>query len=569
MVDVEITLTYNSYMGTASYYWNLNHDSIYLTASPKTNYQFIGWYTNGYQLSRYNPFTYMPIQDMTIEARFEPIYTITTNVNGNGSIQYTRSNSDRNDVEFSVIPDENYHFVKYVASNIEYRGTPLNLHLSENITITAYFEEDDILYINPISNIDYASFYISNNGVHAGTTVTVFARPLADYLFVKWEDDVTDNPRQFTIDANITPMAIYQRMPDEPNIYPFRCYIKDQLHLTDAPKSFLRVESFDTKTDLMTNANSTINVVDVSTNINNGDILVLYDPRGTTIYQGVIKSIQDKQITCSQMQSFYKGNWVYNHHSSSTLEEEIAYLLTQYSQGKMYGSTWTDTLVAQRLGGITVQYVGSTSANLPTDKDYSVADMEKFIYSLYEDYGIIFDFEINFSGTNYVTIKVPDFDTIKVGNNMYAISNMSPITEIEETNRLIIYASDKTYRTTYVATANSIVETPSTNANRFNVTNTKIVFSDDNASDLVSANLPATMYNHKLTFNLMVKNFIYEFGDFHLGGTLDVWHGEDYYNTVLTGYQIKKNVNQNITEVGFTCGKVRTALTKKLTLGVV
>ena len=145
----------------------------------------------------------------------------------------------------------------------------------------------------------------------------------------------------------------------------------------------------------------------------------------------------------------------------------------------------------------------------------------------------------------------------------------SPITTTEETNKLVIFSSDKTYRTTYIATTNGVVETPSTNVNRFNVTNTAIVFSDDAVSDIVSANLPTTMYNHKLTFDLLINNFIYTFGEFKLGGSLDVWHGEDYYNTVLTGYEIRKELNQNITDVYFICGKVRTALTKKLTMGVV
>ena len=77
------------------------------------------------------------------------------------------------------------------------------------------------------------------------------------------------------------------------------------------------------------------------------------------------------------------------------------------------------------------------------------------------------------------------------------------------------------------------------------------------------------MYNHKLTFTLIIKNFIYEFGDFNLGGELEVWFDDDYYDTILTGYQIKKKSNQNISQVDFVCGKVRTALTKQMTMGVV
>ena len=566
-LNYTITLTYDNILGTASYTWS-SGTTIDLSATPHQSCQFLGWYVNSVKISGNTTYTYTVLGDTTIEARFEPIHAVADSVNGQGAISYTRG-TDQNDVTFTVIPDANWHFVKYVVdSTDEYTTTPLSLHLTDDTSITAYFEEDDKFDINTKTNIEYASIYVSASPVYSGTTVTLYARPMADYIFVSWEDGDISNPRQITVTENVLMVALYQRMPDDPNIQQYRCYVKDQLDLTDPPKAFLRVDSFTVKKDLMTNCNSTIRVMDTASNINNGDILVLYDPTGTTLYQGVIKSMEDKTITCSQMQSFYKGDWIYNVYSTaSTLEEEFAYLLGQYAQGKMYGSSYTDGLVAQRLGGITIQYTGSTSSNLPADDVYKVMDMEKFIYSLYENYGIILDFEINFSGTNYVTIKVPSYQTVKVGNNMYAIKDMSPITTIEETNRLIIFAKDKTYKTTYVATTQGIVENPSTTANRFNITNTKIVFSDDPVADLVSANLPDNMYNHKLTFTLVVRNFIYEFGDFKLGGSLDVWYGEDYYNTVLTGYEIRKQTRQNITEVGFTCGLVRTALTKLMTLG--
>lgn len=423
---------------------------------------------------------------------------------------------------------------------------------------------------------DNISVYISDNDVYSGTQVTLWARPFPDYYFVKWGDNITTNPRTITVTENVTLSAIYQRITDTNGIYQYRCFVKDQLHMTDSPKSFMVVDTFDINTDLLTNATSKITVIETPTNVNEGDVLVLYDPKGTFLYNGVITSFSDKTINCSQMQSYYRGSWVYQTSSKTYLEQEIATILGDYAQGKMKGSSYTDTLVAQRLGGITIDYVGSITSHLPTHYDaksdgsqYEVIDMEEFIYELYQRYSIVFDFEINFSGTNYVHIKVPTYQKIAVGNNMYAVQDMSPVTEVEETNRLIIYASNNTYRTTYVATKTGIVEAPSSTANRFNVTNTEIVFSDDAVADLVSANLPNTMYNHKVTFNLVIKNFLYEFGEFNLGGELDVYYNDDYYSTVLTGYRISKASNQNITGATFTCGKVRYALTKMLTMGVI
>jgi hypothetical protein len=358
---------------------------------------------------------------------------------------------------------------------------------------------------------------------------------------------------------------------DTNGIYQYRCFVKDQLDLEEAPKSFMVVDTFNIRTDLLTKSTSTITVMQMPTNVNEGDVVVLYDPKGTFLYNGVINSIEDLTLNCSQMQSYFKGNWIYNVYPSTYLEAELAYLLGQYAQGKMYKSTYTDGLVAQRLGGFTIDYVGATSINLPTDLDedgnenMTVMDMEDFMYSCYEKYGIMFIFEINVSGTNYIHIKTPTYEPLKVGNNMYAIQNMTPITEIEETNKLIIYASDKTYRTTYVATTNGIVENPSTTANRFNITNTSIVFSDDDVADLVANHLPSTMFNHKVEMDLIIRNFLYGFDDFKLGGGIDVYYNDDYFNTILTGYEIAKESNTNIVSVHFVCGKVRTSLTKLLT----
>ena len=573
VVPYNITLTYDSTLGSASYSWS--GSNIVLTATPNSSGQFKGWYINSVPLSAQNPYTYAPTGDVTIEARFEQVYTITDSVSGNGTISITRG-ADKNDVTITAIPDANYHFVKYVVNGTDNTTTPLVLHLTQNTTITAVFEEDETYHISLSSSFPYGSFYVSANDVYPNTNVTIWARPFPDYVFTRWSDGETSNPRQILVNSNITLIAEYQRLSDTNGIYQYRCFIKDQMDLEAYPKAFLRVDTFDIRTDLLTNATSSITTLEMLSDVDEGDVLVLYDPKGQTLYTGVINSIEDKTIECSQMQSFYKGLWIYDTAPSSYLEEEIASLLQDYADGKMKGSSYVDGLVAQRLGGITIDYTGSTAVSLPStyeansdSTEYETLDMEEFIYELYQKYGIEFSFEINVAGTNYVHIHVPSYTKLKVGSNMFAISNMLPITEIEEMNRLIIYASDYTYRTTYVATKTGIVEEPSTTANRFNITNTEVVFSDDPVEDLVAANLPQTMYNHKLEFDLLIKNFIYEFGDFNLGGELDIYYGDEYYNSVLTGYEISKMSNQNITDVHFICGIVRTKLTQLLSLGKV
>ena len=569
-----ITLVYDSSLGTASYTRGTDGNEVTLTAQPNSNAQFLGWYINSQRISDSLTTTYLLLGDTTVEARFEKIYSVNLTTSGNGSASYSRNSTDRNTITVSALPNTLNHFVKYDVNGVEYFGTPLTIRLREDSNIVAYFAEDERIHVNVTTNIPYASVYISHNDDYAGFTTTLWARPFPDYYFVRWQDGNTENPRQVTITNELHSfVAEYQRVTDTNGIYQYRCFIKDQLNMTSAPKAFLRVDTFSVRTDLMTNATSSVTTIETPTNVNEGDVLVLYDPKGQFLYNGVITSIEDNTIGLSQMQSFYQGKWIYSTSPQDYLEHEIAVVLKDYADGKLKGSTYIDGLVSRRLGGITIDYVGSTTVNLPStyesdeDGKPEVIEMEEFIYSLYEKYGIVFDFEINVAGANYVHIKIPTFARMSVGNNMFAIQNMLPITEIEETNRLVIYSAENVYRTTYVALKTGIVENPTSLVNRFNITNTEIVFSDDPVADLVAANLPSQMYNHKLEFDLIIKNYIYEFGDFNLGGVLDIYYGDEYYDSVLTGYEISKSSNQNITDAHFICGKVRTSLTKLITLG--
>lgn len=727
-----------------------------------------------------------------------PIYLTTV---GHGTVTYTTSGDE---VTFTASANIHHHFVKYVVSpkstflisdtneytlantdlekvisadeSFESLEAEFTFEPDQAVYITAYFEEDPKIHLNAVSDTPHTTIYVSVNDQYDPFTTVLWARPFPGYSFYMWSDGSYENPRSLYVDRNNTIVALFKTAPNTDGIYEYRCFVKDQSNLTDLPKAFLKAYKFETNVDLMTRANSTVYVYDPPDTIENGDILVLYDPKGTTIYSGVIKSIEteneleyahhnfiEKKITCSQMQSFYKGQWVYekgeappstfdngwyfekyaklettypynndvdaltpaststyndnaigismnigdnytarcttyvwcskptiinatvitrdngsvyindtllgevdadtetmvefpcvkgmnklvvlyteatgtdgwdvylnylsfpaynatktyavgdyvgyseaiyqcktaittpekwdaNHWNKITtklrltllgsvlglnstkatdlyLEKCIKNIVDYYSSGYIVGSDFVDQQIANRLSGITTQYVGSTLVSLPTYSVGETMDFEEFIYYLYEHYGIIFEFEINVSGPNYVTIRIPDYSPVNVGDNIYAIANMNPVTTIEETNRLIIFAGDDvTYRATWVATETGVYEATSEEATRMKTTNTEIVFSDDPISDIVASYLPTQMYNHHLSFTLILKNFVYDFDQFKLGGPLNIYTVNDYYDSVLTGYSISKDANTNISAVDFVCGKVRQKLTQLLTL---
>lgn len=348
----------------------------------------------------------------------------------------------------------------------------------------------------------------------------------------------------------------------------WRGYVKDALNLEDPPKAFLTILSEDVRQDLLTTANSQFECLEVPDNVSNGDVLIVSNPYGVTRYLGIIKSIEGTTIQTYQMQHFYSGKWVYDDvNGYSVIENSVAKILTDYANGDMLGSNYQDPLVSQLKSSVTVTAGSSTSGKLETKDANTVEDLENFIYSIYQKYNILLDFDIGFSGSNSVTVLKPSYSTVKIGNNTNAITNITPLTQVEETNRLIIYAKDGTYRDTYVAkTDGTIVSEPAAITNRFGVVNTKIVFTDDVASDVVKANLPSQVYNHKLTFTLRLDNKLYGFDDLKLGTPLSIWVDDQYYSSIVTGLHYKKENNQPVTEVEYTCGMVRTSLSDKLSL---
>lgn len=429
--------------------------------------------------------------------------------------------------------------------------------------------------INISSNIEGATPYQSAYEVQSGGSVEIRAREVKGYKFTKWSDGNTDNPRTLTPTNDIYLIAQYEKLLKNETYYQYRGFIKDQLDMEAKPKAFVLAKNDNDKEDLITKATTTIQVQAMPSNVNEGDVIVLYTPKGTRYYQGVISKISETKITCNQMASFFKGTFnksIINHlTNTSGIEKQIAEILMNYQEGKYYGVGYIDTLIAQRLGSFTVQYVSSQTSSLPKDKDDSgndkntQYDMEQFIYDMYNEYGVLCEFTVNFEGTNYLKVFTPTYSQITIGNNQNAITNLSPITTIEQTNKLIIFNQNGSYRTTFVARKDGeIVEAPTSIANRFEIVNTKIVKSDDSNDTLIKANLPTKMYNHKLSFSLLTENNLYDWQDLKLGMPLHIFIDGNFFDSVLTGREIIHNENQNIKQVNYTCGMVRIDLTQQI-----
>lgn len=369
-----------------------------------------------------------------------------------------------------------------------------------------------------------------------------------------------------------------------------RAYIKDCLDINGNTKCLLNLVSGNVKEDRMTTANSTFQFHEIDTNVNIGDILILINNKGKTLYYGVISAIKDKQITTTQIYNVFNGIFIYSIvdelktlSPSTYLEEEIKKVLENYSQGKLYNSTYIDTLIATKLSSFNLNNINSIENLLESDIDdkgeekWTNKDMVKWLYELYDSYGIVFDFTIPIQqGQSEVKIWKPNYSGLKISDGFECINSIVPTTEQQKENKLVVYWNSKVegeheakeYRNTYVLTSNGIIEAPTSIVGRMNQVNTKIVFSDDPIEDVIKANLNDTLFNHKLEFNVDLTSKLFTFDDLKLDLPLEVYSGKEYYNTLITKKEFSFN-DDVISNLKITGGKVRQSLTDKILLGLI
>lgn len=364
----------------------------------------------------------------------------------------------------------------------------------------------------------------------------------------------------------------------------FRAYIKDCTDIGGRTKALIPLKSGEIYEDRLTTANSTLEAFEVPSNVNIGDLIILVNDNGKTLYMGIITAIEDLVISTSQIATIYNGSFIYSivdslrtSSPSTYLEQEISKVLTNFSQGKLYGSTYTDTLITTKLSPISITYVGNLTSKLPSDKDednnekYTQKDMVSWIYELYQSYGIVFDFTFpiqTWSNNGICKIWKPNYTGLKISDGFECITSITPTSEQQTTNRLVIYAKDKTYRDTYVLTSSGIVQHPSAIVGRPNQINTQYVFSDDAIADIVSAHLPSVLYNHKIEFLVDLTSKLFSFDDLKLDTPLQIYSEDKYFSTIITGKQFSFDENGTISNLRIIGGKVRNTLTSKLLLGI-
>lgn len=347
----------------------------------------------------------------------------------------------------------------------------------------------------------------------------------------------------------------------------YRVFVKDCLDLTGMPIANEVCLGFDLEEDLLSQATSNFTLLNVPTNIKEGDILGLVDPYGSILYEGVIESIGD-DIETKQLLAIFDDDWRWHDYKAiTTIEGKLQSIINDDFVGS------SDPLLASKFPfnvTTTTETTGTfeqhyTSDNRTLDKTH-VENFEEFLISLYETWGVIVKVDIPFgAGTPTITIGQSQQSSIKVGNNALVVMNMTPTTEVFETNKLVIYNADgSSLRKTYYGTTEGVTDDPD-DPMRLPVIRTKYIFnSEDPVADLRDESLQEDMLNHKVEFDLLLDNNLYNFYEWELGMPIELWYNNLYFSTVYTAYSMSKDSDTELSEVHIVCGTVRNKLTEIL-----
>ena len=321
----------------------------------------------------------------------------------------------------------------------------------------------------------------------------------------------------------------------------------------------LRVLSFRVKRDLLTKATSTFEVLQVPTAIDIGDVVGMYDSYGTVVYLGVVTLIDDTSIEAEQMYGIFEDSWYWNNPRLTTIEQTLQSILqNDFQQNR-------DTLMASIFDCFRLDIASQTRLTLQSQEPQYVVDFSSFLYDIYEKYSIVLGFDIPYQeGTPSITIGSVDYPKLKIGNNSVIFRNFNIVTNTYETNKLVVYGEeDSQYRGEWYTTTSGITDNPSA-LNRIQKIKTNIVFSDDDLSILRASSLRNEIYNHEITCELVMNNKIISFYDFNLGQEVEIYFNSNYYDTILTGYELtmSNGVESGVATLRF--GLVRTTLTSKL-----
>jgi hypothetical protein len=187
-------------------------DSIYfrdsaaiITATANTGCRFLKWSDGVYG----SPRTITVISDTNIMAIFDIMYSVNVSANDNARGTVTGNGSYAKDSTATIVATANngHRFLKWSDGVTDSSRT---ITVISDTNIIAIF---DVMHSVNVSANDNARGTVTGNGSYAkDSTATIEATANNGHRFLKWSDDITDNPRTITVLSDTNIMAIFDVM---------------------------------------------------------------------------------------------------------------------------------------------------------------------------------------------------------------------------------------------------------------------------------------------------------------------------------------------------------------------
>ena len=190
--------------------------TIEISATPNEGVDFLSWDDGSIE----NPRSVVVTGNLSFKAIFfslMPTYTINVISDSPlmGSVYGEGVYPANSVIQIGALPNQGFYFSGWQDGDM---NNPRTITVTENATYIAYFSANPVeTYTVTVYYDDHQGFVIGAGTYTAGTVASLAAIPADDYMFVKWSDNTTDNPKEVLVDRDIVLAAFFDGTGVEEN----------------------------------------------------------------------------------------------------------------------------------------------------------------------------------------------------------------------------------------------------------------------------------------------------------------------------------------------------------------
>ena len=182
--------------------------TIDISATPNTGAYFTGWDDGNTD----NPRSVTVTQDMTFTAIFTEVQTFTITVRPEypllGSTYGSGTYPVNTVINIGATPNPNFYFSGWQDGNMD---NPRSITVTEDAEYIASFSQDPVqTYTVTVYYDENQGFILGAGSYMAGATASIAAIAADGFVFKKWNDDTTDNPKVVVVDHDIFLAAFFE-----------------------------------------------------------------------------------------------------------------------------------------------------------------------------------------------------------------------------------------------------------------------------------------------------------------------------------------------------------------------